>query len=157
MAFDAIHKYQCTQHFYEGYDTSTTIIHQQVYHSLFWQHTYIQPHIYQASQPCLTNTASWKLLYLYKKCSFAQASITLLSIIILDQRISTSPTKIGVILDWLAPTNVHKTCSFHRLALFYRCCIQNFNNIMTPIINCTKIDMFLWTTAIEKAFQLIKK
>ncbi|KAL6313353.1 hypothetical protein AAG906_001063 [Vitis piasezkii] len=91
-----------------------------------------------------------------KKCTFMSPSVVFLGFVVSSKGVETDPEKIKAIVDWPIPTNIHEVRSFHGMATFYQRFIQNFSSIMTPITECMKPGLFIWTKAANKAFEEIK-
>ena len=91
-----------------------------------------------------------------KKCSFFMDSV-FLGFIVSSEGVSTDPSKIQAIVDWLEPKSIHDVHSFHGLTTFDRRFIQEFNTIMSPITDWLKKGEFRWTNAATKAFEKINK
>ena len=52
------------------------------------------------------------------------------------------PRKIEAILSWLVPKSLHDVRSFHELASFYRCFINNFSSLIALVTECLKAGKF---------------
>jgi phenylacetate-coenzyme A ligase PaaK-like adenylate-forming protein len=92
-----------------------------------------------------------------KKCRFLQESLVFLGFFILAEEVEMDSEKVRAILEWPGPRSITKVRNFHGMATFYRKFIQNFNNIVAPIIDCTKGKTFMWTNEVEEIFKLLKK
>jgi hypothetical protein len=75
-----------------------------------------------------------KLYGKLSKCSFYQLKIHYLGHVISNEGIAVDPTKVEDIMEWPAPTNVPKVCSFMGLARYYRWFIKGFSRIENPIM-----------------------
>lgn len=94
----------------------------------------------------------------WKKCSFAQASISYLGHVIDKEGIHTDPDKIKVVRDWKPPKNAQGVRSFLGLANFFRRFIQGFADIAHPLYDLTKKKAtFVWQTIHEEAFEKLKQ
>lgn len=65
-------------------------------------------------------------------------------------------SKVAAIRNWPTPTSITEVRSFHGLVSFYRCFVKGFSTIMAPFTNCMREKTFVWTSAAESAFQIIK-
>jgi hypothetical protein len=74
-----------------------------------------------------------KLYGKMSKCSFYQSKIHYLGHVISSEGIVMDPAKVKAIMEWLAPTNVLKVCSFMGLAGYYRRFIEGFSKIANLI------------------------
>lgn len=60
------------------------------------------------------------------------------------------------IKSWLTPRSISNVRSFHGLASFYQRFVHHFGNITTPLTDCMKGSMFVWTAEANDAFNSIK-
>ena len=98
-----------------------------------------------------------KLYANLKKCRFMQESLVFLGFFIYVDGVKMDPRKFWVILEWCSPCNVTEVKIYYDLATFHRKFIPNFNNIVAPMIDCTKGRAFSWTKEVEESFQYLKK
>nr|GEX96806.1 RNA-directed DNA polymerase [Tanacetum cinerariifolium] len=70
--------------------------------------------------------------------------------------IKINPPKVKVIINWPTPSTIHDIHSFHGLASFYWCFIQNFSSIIAPLTEYMKGGRFTWTSEAAKAFDILK-
>jgi hypothetical protein len=70
--------------------------------------------------------------------------------------ILVDPTKVQEVLDWKAPTTVHKVRSFLGLVGYYRRFIPDFSKIAKPMTRLLQKDRkFDWTLECEQAFHTL--
>ena len=79
--------------------------------------------------------------------------------IIDEWSVHVDPTKIQVIRDWLAPTNLTKLCNFLGLANFYRRSVSGFSHITWPLSQVSKggvKEKLFWSKSHQKVFSELK-
>ncbi|KAI0992120.1 hypothetical protein K3495_g16066, partial [Podosphaera aphanis] len=92
-----------------------------------------------------------------EKCEFGVRSTTFLGFVVSPQGLSMDPTKVQTIEEWKPPTNVRGVQSFLGFANFYRRFIKDYSKIASPLFALTRKDSpFLWTSACQSAFDLLK-
>jgi hypothetical protein len=74
-----------------------------------------------------------KLYGKLSKCLFYQSKIHYLGHAISNEGITMDPTKVEAIMEWPAPTNVPKLCSFMVLVGYYRRFFDSFSKIANLI------------------------
>ena len=78
--------------------------------------------------------------------------------IISGEGIVVDPTKIISMTKWVAPTSVGEIGSFLGLTGYYRRFIENFSQIVKPMMELLKKDTkFIWTEECEASFQDLKE
>ena len=71
--------------------------------------------------------------------------------------ISVDPVKVEVVSSWHRLTNVTEIRSFLGLAGNYRCFIQDFSHIASPLTHLTQKGVpFIWNDRCEEAFNELK-
>ena len=99
-------------------------------------------------------------LYLDRnKCEFLSKKVKYLGfIIIAGESFTADPEKIKAILDWQPPTTVKGVRSFIGFANFYRCFVDKFSEIASPLINLTKKGVaWKWGSDESNSFESLKK
>jgi len=77
--------------------------------------------------------------------------------IISEQGVSTDPSKVQAIVDWLVPSTVKELRSFVGLAGYYRKFVRHFGIVSRPLTNLLKKGMlFVWTSEHDSAFATLK-
>jgi hypothetical protein len=79
-----------------------------------------------------------KLCANLEKCTFGMTQVQYLEYIIDECGVHVDPTKIQVILEWLAPTTLIDICIFLGLANFYSRFVLGFSHITWPLSQVTK-------------------
>jgi hypothetical protein len=119
--------------------------------------TSYQDHISHLDQVFrLLQQNQWKVKLV--KCSFAQRQISYLDYVISDQGVSTCPSKVQAVADWLTPQSVKDLISFLGLAGYYRKFVNHFAiiaQLLTDLLR--KNNIFVWTSDHNVAFQTLKK
>ncbi|GKA30183.1 RNA-directed DNA polymerase [Tanacetum coccineum] len=88
-----------------------------------------------------------------KNCHFL---VTFLGYIVISSGIKMDPAKVEAIIIWPTPSTIHDIHSFHGLASFDWCFIQNFSSIIASLTECMKGDRFTWTSEVAKDFEILK-
>ena len=68
-------------------------------------------------------------------------SISFLGHIVIVEGVRVDPKKIEVVLQWEPPLNVREVRSFLGLAGYYRCFVQDFSLIATPLTRSLRKDV----------------
>ena len=91
------------------------------------------------------------------KCELFKSKIAYLGHEVSAKGIEPSPTKVEVIKNLQAPTNVREVRSFVGLASYYRRFISNFSEIVRPLTALTKKHAnFCWDDVKQHAFDELK-
>src|SRR6266540_2657999 len=101
------------------------------------------------------------LMMKLKKCKFAQKELRFLGHIISAEGIKTDPDKITKMVTLASLTNLKELRSRLGLFSYYRQYIKGFSDITRPMYELTreensKVVLFEWTAARQKAFETIK-
>ena len=92
------------------------------------------------------------------KCTFAQQKVAYLGYVISAEGVATDNSKIQTILSWPTPTTLKELRAFLGLCGYYRKFIQFYAIISQPLTALLKkCTLFVWTDAIETAFQTLKR
>lgn len=66
--------------------------------------------------------------------------------------------ELKVIHNWTRPMSIIEVRSFIELVGYYRCFVEGFSTIATPLTRLTHQDVpFLWSKQCEMSFQRLKK
>jgi hypothetical protein len=92
------------------------------------------------------------------KCEFWISEVLFLGHIINRDGLAMHPNKVAAILDWKAPKDVRGIKSFIGMAGYYRCFIEGFSKIASPMtaLLAKKIE-FKWTPVCQESFETLKK
>jgi hypothetical protein len=98
-------------------------------------------------------------LYLkLEKCEFHQQEVKYLGFIISTSSTKMDPAKVATIQEWPIPRNMKHTQSFQGFANFYRCFVQGYSNIVTPMTQLTrKNTCFVWSEECLRSFESLKQ
>ena len=92
------------------------------------------------------------------KCEFHVTKVNYLGLIITSNGIRMDPHKVSAVQQWETPTCVWDVQSFIGFANFYRRFIHGFSSIVAPMIATVKKNAkFEWTSACQRAFELLKQ
>ena len=81
----------------------------------------------------LTRLREHKLYAKFSKCEFWIWKLPFLGHVLSESGIFVDPSKVHEVMDWKAPTSVHKVQSFLGLAGYYRRFILDFSKIAKPM------------------------
>jgi transposase InsO family protein len=92
------------------------------------------------------------------KCDFEVTSTKYLGFIVdANKGICMDPEKVKAITDWVTPSSVRGVRGFLGFANFYRQFIENFSDIVRPLVDLTKKNTsFIWNVDADKAFHQLK-
>ena len=91
------------------------------------------------------------------KCFFAQEEVEYLGHCISAKDVATEPTKIAAVQQWPRPKTLKDVRGFLGLTGYYRKFIRHYGLISKPLSDLLKKSSpFVWTSATEEAFQLLK-
>jgi len=91
------------------------------------------------------------------KCSLLRAEVSFLGHLVSGEGVATDPSKIELVRDWPAPSDVKEVRSFLGLASYYRRFLPTFAEIAAPLHALTaKNKQFKWTTNCDRAFVRLK-
>jgi hypothetical protein len=94
-----------------------------------------------------------KLYGKLSKCSFYQSKIHYLGHVISNEGIVVDPVKVEAIMEWSAPTNIPKVCSFMGLVGYYRRFVKGFSKIENLITELQKKNKkFVWKKKCTEEF-----
>jgi transposase InsO family protein len=92
------------------------------------------------------------------KCEFHQEQVLYLGLFISTNGITMDPAKISAIVDWEEPKTIKDIRSFLGFANFYRRFINEFSQIVTPLVQLTKKgQLFNFDSSCQQAFSTLKK
>ena len=93
----------------------------------------------------------------HEKCKMLLIEGIVLAHHIYSQGIKVDPTKIEVIVGLPSPKTQKEVRSFLSHAGYYRCFIENFTKIATPMFKLLSKDVeFQWTESYRSAFEVLK-
>lgn len=92
-----------------------------------------------------------------KKCSFMTNNLEILSYVVSATGIRVGEEKVKAINERSIPKFVGEMRSFHGLTTFYCCFVKISSTLVTPIIECMKMENFEWTNETQQSFELIKE
>lgn len=99
-------------------------------------------------------------LYLdINKCDFLCKEVKYLGFIVkAGDSVTVDPEKVKAITEWQPPTTVKGVRSFLGFANFYRCFVDNFSQIVGPLVDLTKKNaLWRWGAEEEESFQKLKR
>lgn len=96
-----------------------------------------------------------------EKCKFFRKEITYLGFLCNNEGIQTDPGRVKRALNFPVPKNVKQVESWMGLANYYKKFIEDYGNIVEPILALTrkenKANKFEWTGDCQRAFERIKE
>ncbi len=92
-----------------------------------------------------------------KKCKLFQRSASFLGHTISGEGVSTDESKVECIEKWPMPNNTQELCSFLGLAAYYRCFVNGFADIASPLYALLQKSTFHWTEQCDQAFKRLKR
>lgn len=91
------------------------------------------------------------------KCSFGQSFVEYLGHVISDAGVTTDPSKIQCILDWLSPIHIKELSCILGHTGYYNKFIKNYAIECKRLYELLKKDSFKWSDTTEIAFQNLKR
>ncbi|TFY53349.1 hypothetical protein EVG20_g10153 [Dentipellis fragilis] len=97
------------------------------------------------------------LFLMPEKCTFEQASVEYLGLIVSQGELHMDPIKVDGVLAWPIPTTVKQVQAFLGFGNLYCHFIRNFSKIAKPLFDLTKKEHpWNWTTDCQQAFDALK-
>jgi hypothetical protein len=94
----------------------------------------------------------------FSKCKFWLDQVEFLGHVISKEGIAVNPSKVQLVLDWQAQTNVKEIRCFLGMAGYYRRFIEGFSKIAGPMTKLLRKNTpFEWSEKCEESFQELKK
>ena len=84
--------------------------------------------------------ANFALKVNQKKCLFLKSSVPFLGHVVSADGLQIYPSKVQLIMDWKAPTNLKELMSFLGMVNYYREFIPNFSSLAVPLTQLTRHD-----------------
>jgi hypothetical protein len=97
-----------------------------------------------------------KLYIQFKKCAFAQYQIEYLGHIISDKGVSTDPSKILAVVNWLVPQTFTELRGFLGLIGYYRKFVYHYVILAKPLTSLLQHKQFSWPPSTQQAFDSLK-
>ena len=111
----------------------------------------------QALRTVLLRLRQHKLYANHEKCSFMTRSVQFLGHQTSHQGLKPSEAKSAIVQNWPVPSSVHDVQSFLGLVNYFRKFIQGYSVLAKPLTDLLKANTpFIWSTACQNAFQLLK-
>ncbi|KAK3574063.1 hypothetical protein QTP86_002885 [Hemibagrus guttatus] len=106
----------------------------------------------------LQRLRDYRLFLKAEKCAFHQSSVQFLGYIIDHSGVRMDERKVAAVRDWPIPTSVKDLQRFLGFANFYRCFIQGYSSITSPLTSLlrNKPKSLSWTPATTQAFDRLK-
>ena len=92
-----------------------------------------------------------------EKCIFHQPQVKFLGYSISGKSLSVDPKKIQIVTEWKKPATIQNIQYFLGFANFYQIFINNYSNIVAPLICLTCKDKLERSTQANQSFQNFKK
>ncbi|XP_046742528.1 uncharacterized protein K02A2.6-like [Diprion similis] len=93
----------------------------------------------------------------FKKCSFMLSEIKYLGHIIDKNRLKRDPEKVAAIVNVGRPADVQEVKAFVGMVNYYAKFVPKISEILAPLYELLKTQVFDWSEKCEKAFRQIKK
>ena len=105
----------------------------------------------------LTKLQNANLFARLSKRRFTLKAVKFLGHVIDEHGIMPDPDKVKIVLDWPVPITTSDTRAFVSLARYFRKFIQGFPNMIAPLTAlCKKNAGFIWSSACQRSFQMVK-
>lgn len=111
----------------------------------------------QTLRTVLLRLRQHKLYANHEKCSFMTRTVQFLGHQISHDGFRPSAAKSAIVQSWPVPNSVHDVQSFLGLVNYFRKFIQGYAVLAKPLTDLLKSNTpFVWSTACQNAFQLLK-
>jgi hypothetical protein len=91
------------------------------------------------------------------KCAFGASEVKYLGHIVGKAGVRVDPKKIEAMQDWPRPKTLKSLHGFLGLTGYYRKFVKNYGKIVAPLTALLKNNYFIWTPAVDQAFQALKE
>lgn len=93
-----------------------------------------------------------------KKCHLLRRETVFLGHVVSAAGVTTDPAKVAVVKKWPVPKNIVELRSFLGVVSYYRCFVQNFSTIASPLHQLTENGhSFVWDEACEATFKRMRE